>query len=81
MAAATLVLAALAIATLMPVAPANIGVYEAVVFAAYRYMGVPAETALGLAVVQHICFLIPTLGTGYVTMTLRQLLPRSSRAA
>ena len=81
LAAATLVLAALAIATLMPVAPANIGVYEAVVFAAYRYMGVPAETALGLAVVQHICFLIPTLGTGYVTMTLRQLLPRSSRAA
>jgi uncharacterized membrane protein YbhN (UPF0104 family) len=75
-AAAVLVLAALAIATMMPVAPANIGVYEAAVFAAYRYMGVPADTALGLAVVQHLCFLLPTLATGYLTLTLRQVLPR-----
>jgi len=81
LAAAALVLAALAIATMMPVAPANLGVYEAVVFAAYRYMGVPADTALGLAIMQHMCFLLPTLGTGYVTVTLRQLLPRSWRAA
>jgi uncharacterized protein (TIRG00374 family) len=76
LAAAVLVLAALAIATMMPVAPANIGVYEAMVFAAYRYMGVPADTALGLAVVQHLCFLLPMLATGYLTLTLRQLLPR-----
>ena len=61
--------------------PANVGVYEATVFAVYRYLGVPADAALAMAAVQHICFLIPTLGTGYVTMTLRQLLPRSSRAA
>jgi uncharacterized membrane protein YbhN (UPF0104 family) len=78
--AGVLVLAALAIATMIPVAPANLGVYEAMVFAAYRYMGVPAETALGLAVVQHICFLLPTLATGYITLTMRQLLPRFSRA-
>lgn len=75
-AAAVLVLAVLAIATMLPVAPANIGVYEAAVFAAYRYMGVPADTALGLAVVQHLCFLLPTLATGYLTLTLRQVLPR-----
>jgi uncharacterized protein (TIRG00374 family) len=74
--AAVLVLAALAIATMMPVAPANVGVYEAMVFAAYRYVGVPVETALGLAVVQHLCFLLPMLATGYLTLTLRQLLPR-----
>jgi uncharacterized protein (TIRG00374 family) len=76
LAAGVLVLAALAIATLVPVAPANIGVYEAMVFAAYRYMGVPADVALGLAVVQHVCFLVPMLGTGYLTLTLRHLLPR-----
>ena len=76
LAAAMLILAALAIANLMPIAPANIGVYEAAVFAAYRYMGVSADTALGLAVVQHLCFLLPMLATGYLTLTLRQLLPR-----
>jgi uncharacterized protein (TIRG00374 family) len=74
--AALLVLAALAITTLVPVAPANLGVYEATVFGAYRYLGVPAEVALGIAVVQHVCFLLPALGTGYITLTLRQLQPR-----
>ena len=81
LASAVLVLAALAIATMMPVAPANVGVYEAMVFAAYRYVGVPVETALGLAVVQHVCFLLPMLGTGYLTLTLRQLRPRPPRAS
>ena len=76
LAAAVLVLAALAIATMMPVAPANIGVYEAMVYEAYRYMDVPPGLALGLAVVQHLCFLLPMLATGYLTLTLRQLLPR-----
>jgi uncharacterized membrane protein YbhN (UPF0104 family) len=76
LAAAVLVLAALSIATMMPVAPANIGVYEAMVFAAYRYLDVPADTALGLAVVQHLCFLLPMLATGYITLTLRQVLAR-----
>jgi uncharacterized protein (TIRG00374 family) len=79
--AAVLVLAALAIATMMPVAPANVGVYEAMVFAAYRFVGVPIETALGLAVVQHVCFLLPMLATGYFMLTLRQLRRRSPRAS
>lgn len=81
LAAAVLVLAALAIATMMPIAPANVGVYEAMVFAAYRYVGLPVETALGLAVVQHVCFLLPMLATGYLTLTLRQLRPRPPRAS
>lgn len=75
-AAALLVLAALAVTTLLPMAPANLGVYEATVFATYRYLGVPAEAALGIAFVQHLSFLLPALCTGYVTLTLRQLLPR-----
>jgi hypothetical protein len=72
-AAALLLLGALAITTLLPVAPANLGVYEATVFATYRFLGVPAETALGLAIVQHLCFLLPSLATGYFILTLRQL--------
>jgi uncharacterized membrane protein YbhN (UPF0104 family) len=76
-----LILAGLSVTTLLPVAPANVGVYEATVFAIYRYLGVSSETALGLAVVQHVCFLLPALATGYLTLTLRQLLPRRLRAS
>jgi len=76
MSAALLVLAALAIATMIPVSPGNLGVYEATVFAAYRFVGMPIDTAIGLALVQHACFLVPTLATGYLTATLRQLVPR-----
>lgn len=76
-----LILAALTVSTLLPVTPANLGVYEATVFATYRYLGVSAETALGLAVVQHACFLLPALATGYIMLTLRQLLPRGVRAS
>jgi len=76
LAGALLVLAALSITTLLPVAPANLGVYEATVFAAYRFLGIPAESALGIAIVQHLCFLLPALATGYVLLTVRQLRPR-----
>lgn len=78
---AVVVVAALALSTLVPIAPANLGVYEATVFGVYRFLGVPAETALGLALVQHLCFLIPSLAPGYVMLTLRQLVPRLRRDA
>ncbi len=68
-----LVLSALAITTLLPLAPANFGVYEGTVFTAYVYAGVPADVALGLAVLQHLCFLLPPLATGYVVLTMRQV--------
>ena len=70
---AVLVLAALAVTTSLPVAPGNLGVYEATVYATYRYVGLDAETALGIAVVQHLAFLIPMIATGYLTLTARQL--------
>ena len=70
---AVLVLAALAVTTSLPVAPANLGVYEATVFTTYRYLGVSEDTALAIAIVQHIAFLLPMIGTGYVTLTIRQL--------
>ena len=75
---ALLVLAALAITTALPIAPANLGVYEATVFTTYRLAGLSAETALGLALVQHVCFLLPMIGTGYITLSVAQLGQRAS---
>lgn len=72
-AGAVLVLAALAVTTSLPVAPANLGVYEATVFATYRYLGVDADLALAVAIVQHLAFLLPMIATGYVTLTMRQI--------
>lgn len=66
-----LVFAALVLATMLPVAPANLGTYEASAFLAYRYLGLAPEHALGLAVVQHVCFLIPTAGLGYTLLSAR----------
>jgi uncharacterized membrane protein YbhN (UPF0104 family) len=78
---ALMVLAALAVTTLLPVAPGNLGVYEATVFGAYRFAGASAELALGIAVVQHVAFLLPMLATGYVTLTMRQLAPARAPAS
>ncbi len=58
-------------ATMVAIAPANLGVYEATVFFVYRYLGATPEQALGLALMQHLCYLIPLVGTGYL-LILRQ---------
>jgi uncharacterized protein (TIRG00374 family) len=79
-AAAVVVIAALALSTLVPIAPGNVGVYEATVYAVYRFFGTPAELALALAVVQHLSFLVPSVAPGYVMLTLRQVAPRWRRA-
>lgn len=76
-AAAVLIVASLAITTLLPISPANLGVYEATVFAAYRYLGVPPEAAMGLALVQHACFLLPSILTGYGVATLAPIRARA----
>ena len=67
------VLAASALGSVVPIAPANIGTYEAASFGAYRYLGFNAETALGIAVVQHVCQLLPAVGAGYVLLSLPKL--------
>jgi glycosyltransferase 2 family protein len=72
LASALLVAAALAITTLVPVAPANLGVYEGTVYAMYRVVGVQPEVAIGIAIVQHLAFLLPPLACGYLALTLRQ---------
>jgi hypothetical protein len=64
-ASAVLVLAALNLATLVPVVPGNLGVYEAAVVLIYTRFGVPAEQAVGMAVVQHACFFAALALPGY----------------
>lgn len=70
-----LVLAALALATMVPISPGNLGVYEAVVFFIYKYLGIPPEQAMGLALIQHLCYLLPMVGTGYLCIILRYFYP------
>ena len=68
-----LILASVGLATMVAVAPANLGVYEATVFIVYRYLGATPEQALGLALLQHLCFLIPMVGTGYFLILFRNV--------
>jgi len=61
-----LVLISVGIVTMVGIVPGNLGVYEATVFFVYRYVGATPEQALGLALIQHVCYLIPLAGTGYL---------------
>jgi uncharacterized membrane protein YbhN (UPF0104 family) len=63
---ALLVLASVNFATVVSVSPGNLGVFEAASFAAYRLTGVSPEQALMLSLLQHVCYLIPMVGVGYV---------------
>jgi uncharacterized membrane protein YbhN (UPF0104 family) len=65
-ASALLVLAALNLATLVPLVPGNLGVYEAAVVLIYARFGIPTEQAVGMAVVQHACFFAALALPGYV---------------
>ena len=69
------VLAAVTFATLVTIAPGNLGVYEAATFAAYRLLGVPAGEAAALGLLQHACLLVPLVGTGYVRTVVRAISP------
>jgi uncharacterized membrane protein YbhN (UPF0104 family) len=71
------VLAATALGSVIPIAPANIGTYEAASYGAYRYLGMEADAALGIAVVQHACQLLPAVGAGYLMLSLPRLRPRT----
>ena len=63
---ALLVLASVNFATIVSVSPGNLGVFEAASFAAYRLTGVSPEHALALSLLQHVCYLIPMVGVGYI---------------
>ena len=61
-----LVLAAVMLASMLPVTPGNVGTYEAGAFVAYRHLGLDPGTATILAVSSHLCFAIPSIGVGYL---------------
>ena len=63
---ALLVLVSVNFATIVSVTPGNLGVFEAMSFAAYRLTGVSPEHALTLSLLQHVCYLIPMVGVGYL---------------
>ena len=56
--AAVVVLAVLNLVTLIPVVPGNVGVFEAAVVLALTRFGITPEQALGVAVVQHLCYFV-----------------------
>jgi uncharacterized membrane protein YbhN (UPF0104 family) len=62
------VLAAVNLATMVSVAPGNVGVYEGAAYLTYTGLGVAPETAFGLAVLQHAAYLIPMAGSGWITV-------------
>ena len=61
-----LVMAALNLATIFPLTPGNFGIYEATAFLIYKFSGLSPEIALSLAFLQHVCFLVPMAGTGWL---------------
>ena len=75
-----LVLAAVILGSMIPMSPGNLGTYEASAFLAYRYLGITPEQAMGLALVQHICFIVPSVGVGYLMMSV-QTVSRSAIAS
>lgn len=66
--ATILVMGALNLATVLPITPGNFGVYEGTVFLIYQFCGLSPELALSLALLQHICFLLPMVGMGYLVL-------------
>jgi glycosyltransferase 2 family protein len=66
--ASVLVMGALNLATILPITPGNFGVYEGTAFLVYQFCGLSPELALSLALLQHLCFLVPMVGVGYFVL-------------
>jgi len=78
---APLVLAVVTFASLISITPGNLGVYEAAALGVYQFLGLPASDAVALGLVQHACFLLPVVGTGYVLNVWRAFFGRPSALA
>lgn len=71
---AVLALAATNLASAIPASPGNLGVYEGAAFAAYHVLlGVSRDTAVALALVGHVVYLLPLVGMGWALLSVRQL--------
>ncbi len=77
-----LALAATNLASAIPASPGNLGVYEGAAFSAYHLLlGVPRETAIALALLGHVCYLIPLVGIGWAILSVRQIAGLRARRA
>ncbi len=63
-----LVIASIAVVTMVPVPAGNVGLYELAVVAAYQWVGVAPETALAAALLQHAIALGSVLIPGALIM-------------
>ncbi|MEO8620466.1 MAG: lysylphosphatidylglycerol synthase transmembrane domain-containing protein [bacterium] len=77
LASGVLVLAALNLATLLPLVPGNLGIFEGAVVLVYTQLGLSAEQAAGMAVVQHAAYFVALALPGYAWLALS----RSARTA
>lgn len=77
-----LALAATNLASAIPASPGNLGVYEGAAYSAYHgLLGVPRETAFALALVGHVCYLLPLVGLGWLMLSRQQLAALRARRA
>jgi len=75
-----LALAATNLASAIPASPGNLGVYEGAAFTAYHVLlGVPRDTAIALALVGHVVYLLPLVGMGWALLSMRQLVALRTR--
>lgn len=82
MSAATAIIAATDLASVVPTTPASIGVFEAAVLFVYGFFGVSPALALSAAFLQHAAHLVPAIVFGYAILLFRALpLDRTSSAA
>ena len=72
-----LVVAAVSLATAVPLVPGSLGVYSATVYLVYEFLGYPAPVALAAGILQHLVELAPALFVGYGTVIASRL--KSSR--
>ena len=75
-----LVIASIAVVTMVPVPAGNVGLYELAVVAAYQWVGVAPETALAAALLQHAIALVAVLVPGALIMAFAPGVARSQGA-
>ncbi len=75
-----LVIASIAVVTMVPVPAGNVGLYELAVVAAYQWVGVAPEVALAAALLQHAIALVAVLVPGALIMAFAPGVARSQGA-
>lgn len=67
------VLVAVNLSTIVSITPANLGVFEGSAFLVYQALGVGSDMAITLALIQHIVYLVPLAGIGWIISSVKPL--------